>query len=225
MVKKIEFGINESLKEERLNSGWDKIDSINGIGQYLGIIRIGNRNLMITLNTDYSNFEKRYSVGNIKVNEIEYDTYQDGNIIVYYNIDKGHECAVLEDKFNSDTVKKMLENGASIYDILNLSNYKINPIFEKRILNEFKETTDYVYPNDYDYKELLNNGLNYEKNNRILERKVETLIVTGISNALFMSLKESKNNHMSMYQMIKKLEKLKLELNESKDLKGSKYGK
>ncbi len=225
MIKKVEFGINESKRTDRLDPGWDKIDINKGIAEYLGIVRVGNKNLMITLNTAITDFEDRYSIGKIMVSEIDYDSYQDGSIVVYYNLDKCPECYLLEEKINNEMIKKMLKSGENIYDILNIRDIKLNPSMEKRIINEFNVVTDYIYPKDFDYSKASQLGGNYEKSKEIRETQSERLIVTGISNTLFNSLKESKNNHMSIYQMSKYIERLQSELKESKEIAGNKYGR
>lgn len=225
MIKRVEFGINESSKENRLSSGWDKLDLNNGVGEFLGVVSIGNKNLMITLNESVIDFDKRYTSGKIKVNEIEYDSYQDGSIAVYYNVDKCQEALLLEEKLNSDLIKKMIESGESIYDILNLPEIKLNQNLEKRIINEFSITPDYIYPKDYDFAKSAQLGPNYEKRREIKETKIENLIVTGISKKLFDNLKESKKNHMSTYQMTKYIERLQDELRNSRDISNNSYGR
>ena len=173
MIKRVEFGFNESSKESRLNPSWDKLDLDNGVGEFLGIVNIGNKNLMITLNTSATDFNNRYNNGNIKYYEIEFDSYQDGSIVVYYNIDKCQECFLLEDKLNTETVKRMIKSGESIYSILDVNDIRMNLAMDKKITNEFTLTTDYIYPNDYDYSKAARYGEEYKKNYEIIETKIE----------------------------------------------------
>ena len=48
MKKIVDFGISECSTQERLDPAHDKLDLVNGTGEYLGMIRFDDREIIIT---------------------------------------------------------------------------------------------------------------------------------------------------------------------------------
>ena len=210
MQKIVDFGISESSNAERLNARHDKIDLINGTGEYLGIIQLGNKKVMIT--RTLTSGKNMYN-GKIMANEVEYDTYQDGSIVVYYNLGKSDEIIHLQQRLNHPLITEALSENNNIKDALvkagvNVSMY--TSYSEEKIVSEFKPSTRSVYPDDYDFEEAEMKGSTYLKNKDIKKIPVELIIVTGIQPELFEQLKQAKEfTHMSTYQIAAFLEQLK----------------
>ena len=108
MQKIVDFGISESSNMERLNSGHEALDLVNGTGEYLGMIHFGNHEVMIT--RTISSGKGKYD-GQIMANEVEYDTYPDGSIAIYYNKDKSDELYQLQQQLNRPIIEEKLSNG------------------------------------------------------------------------------------------------------------------
>ena len=72
MRKLVDFGINESSTMERLDPGHSKMDLVNGVGEYLGMIHLGGHKVMIT--RTISSGRNQYN-GQVMANEVEYDVY------------------------------------------------------------------------------------------------------------------------------------------------------
>ena len=126
----VDFGLSESSKPGRLNSGHDKIDLVNGTGVYLGIVRLGNKNLMFTKTTRSGGHEHD---GEIKINEVDFDLYADGDVVVYYNKYKSEGIRDLEKAFNNPTIINMIDDEYTISRILEKFLILLN-IFIQKVL-------------------------------------------------------------------------------------------
>ena len=186
-MKKVEFGKNTMSQVGHIIPSWNEVDLINGDGEYLGLLRAGSNNFLVT--KTISSGQGKYD-GKIMVNEIDYDVYCDGGIVFYYNNEKSNECLDLENIFNRPDVKKIVEKG-KIIEILNVSYYvsSLTKLFEER----FIPYRDDSYNID---DESIRKYNNIEKN--------EKIVVTGIPGDVFEDLKETKKKmHMSVYEMSK----------------------
>lgn len=101
-MKIIYFGYN--LKNN-LDSGIDGLYKYQG--KYLDIVNINNKNYLITQGVS------EYKKDVIFALEIIQDVYLDGSFITYGNGYKSKDCMALEYYFNSDDVKRKIEQGAS----------------------------------------------------------------------------------------------------------------
>lgn len=200
MRKIVDFGISESSKIGRLMSGHEKLDLVNGTGDYLGIVRLGNKNLLFTRTTRSG--RGKYD-GQVMINEIDFDLYPDGEVVAYYNLYKTDGIIDLQRAFNNPTVIKMLDEGKSLLEILD----KLKVRYErshitKAIESDFMPGEEYHYPKDYDFAKALMPGSDYNRDDEITKERVERLIITGIDREIFEDLLETKKNaHHSFYDM------------------------
>ena len=206
MEKLVEFGINESSTTERLNSAHEKMDLVNGTGEYLGMIQLGDHEILITKAKYLSNQPDK-----IMANEIEYDTYSDASIAVYYNLKKSEELLRLQEKLNHPLINKLLSQGKNIKEALEsvgIFVHKHTTNMEERINAEFRPSERYEYPPNYDFNKAEQIGYTSQDTN-IKKVPIEHIIVTGIQPELFENLKQAKRfTQMSTYQMAAFLKKL-----------------
>lgn len=218
MRRLVDFGINESSTMDRLDSGHSKLDLVNGTGEYLGIIQIDGRKVMIT--RTISSGANLYN-GQLMANEVEYDIYSDGSIAVYYSSEKTEDLLRLQEMLNNPVVAREMASGKSLYEVMILFGIAMDRSYgTERIEKEFHPSKEYIYPDDYDFEEALKLGPNYPKDKDVKKMPVEKMIVTGIPNDLFENLKQArKYTHMSTYQVAALLRKLE----EEKSMDGRSY--
>ena len=186
-MRKVEFGISDASTEERLMSGWDKIDLVNTQGEYLDIIRLGNKSFLVT--KTLMSGDGQYD-GRIMVNEIEKDIFADGSVVFYYNTEKSVESIALQQRLNHPEIIKEL-NSKSIREILGFNESLYSSPLQKEFESKFNGFGN-IYSKD--------ESLDYR------------IVITGLDGKLFERLKESKKSHMTMYEMYNRIQKLEKEL-------------
>ena len=200
MRKIVDFGISEASKIGRLSSSHDRPDHINGIGEYLGIFRLGNKNLLFTKTTRSGGGQHD---GEIMINEVDFDMYFDGGIVVYFNTYKPEGVRELQRSFNSPAIVEMINSGKTIQEILEKLrvDYRISPI-AKLIESDFMPSHEYIYPKDFDFKKAMMPGSDYDREDEVKKEPVERLLVAGLEREVFEDLLETKKNiHQSFYDV------------------------
>ena len=200
MKKIVDFGISKYSDVGKLRSAHDEMDLVNGTGEYLGIVRLGNKNLMFTRTTRSG---AGLHDGEIMINEVDFDVYTDGGIAVYYNLYKSEGVKDLQRAFNSQIVTKLLDEGKSLTEILDRLHVNYNVSFVKdAIETDFHNSEEYIYPKDYDFERAIMDGDSYEGRRDVKKEKVERLIATGIGRELFEDLiRVKQHTHQSIYQL------------------------
>ncbi len=211
MKRIVDFGISASSKLGRLSSGHDKLDSVNGTGEYLGIVRLGKKNLLFTKTTRSGGHAND---GLVKINEVDFDLYADGDVVVYYNKYKSEGIRDLEKAFNNPAIIKMIDDEYTISGILDKLKVKCERSnVEVPIVSSFIQTIEHIYPEGYDLEEAIRKGPNYERESEVRKRPLELLIVTGLDRELFEDLINVKSNmHISFYQLANKYREQQQEL-------------
>ena len=211
MKKIVDFGINESSRIGRLYSGQDKMDLVNGTGDYLGMLEIGGKNLMFTRTTRSGRNEHN---GEIRINEVDYDMYPDGSMAVYYNLYRTEGIKSLERAINNPTFIRLLESGKTIKEVLMQLRVVCNDSYIDKIIEaDFKPSREYIYPEGYDFEKSMVERDSYERKNEVKKVPVELLMVTGIDREYFEDLIYTKlHMHYSLYQMAHMMRKMEEEL-------------
>ena len=200
MRRIVDFGISEASKIGRLSSSHDRPDHINGEGEYLGIVKLGNKNLLFT-KTIRSGGSKHD--GEIMINEVDFDIYFDGDVVTYFNTYKSEGIRELQKSFNSPAIVEMINSGKTIPEILDKLrvDYRLSPI-AKIIETDFMQSELYIYPKDYDFEKALMPGSDYDRDDEIIKEPVERLLIAGLDREVFEDLLETKRTTHSFYDVV-----------------------
>lgn len=179
MKRIVEFGINDDCTMEKLYSGQTMFDLVNATGEYLGMIRCNDRDIMITRNIDGPD------KGKIMANEIEYDTYPSGNIEIYYSSEKTEDIIRLQQYLNHPPMDKFLSEGRTIREALSLLGIEVENCSAKMM-----DRVEMEFVSRYDYSNRFGEPAQY-------------IMITGIKPEYFENLKEAKQyvESMTTYQI------------------------
>ena len=160
-MKTIIFGIND---DETLSVAFSRIDLTNVLGQYLDTLEINGDNYLITKVLKSRNEANDHR---IDVREIAQDTFPNGKILNYSNIEKSEMCVSLERLLNNPECKEGLRSGLSVREILDKKGIKSSKaslfdLFKKSGFQTQPGTVTSVAPH------LFENLKNMNKTNRSL---------------------------------------------------------
>lgn len=117
-MKKVHFGYENSNRPVGSFEGLGVSDEAKGPiqGNFIGILNYMDKDFLITkVSLAYKTVENQ--VGKIDVRDAIADIYPDGSGVLYIDRQKSDECLQLENLFNDEKTKELLQKGVSINNI------------------------------------------------------------------------------------------------------------